>query len=182
VPFDEDRRAILSAIILGVCLLIGLAVGGYFIGKGAARFKSDTRTVTVKGLVEREVKANQAIWTLNLRRASDDLKDAHAKISADRDAVLEYLKKQGFKEDEIERQAIRTIDKLAREFGEPQATRLRYVVTSSAVVKTSNIDLVRKAVGETEQLVKQGVVGFEIRRALLNHRNASIETRFIYLK
>ena len=111
MPFDEDRRAILSAIILGVCLLIGLAVGGYFIGKGAARFKSDTRTVTVKGLVEREVKANQAIWTLNLRRASDDLKDAHAKISADRDAVLEYLKKQGFKEDEIERQAIRTIDK-----------------------------------------------------------------------
>jgi hypothetical protein len=27
-------------------------MGGYFIGKGVERFRSDTRTVTVKGLVE----------------------------------------------------------------------------------------------------------------------------------
>jgi len=33
--------------------------------------------------VEKEVRADEAIWTLSLRRASDDLKDAHAKISAD---------------------------------------------------------------------------------------------------
>ena len=73
----ENRSMTAPAIIVGVCLLIGLALGGYFIGTGAARFKSDIRTVTVKGLVEKEVKADQAIWTLRFRRASEDLKDAH---------------------------------------------------------------------------------------------------------
>ncbi|MDD4091868.1 MAG: hypothetical protein PHQ63_04865, partial [Smithellaceae bacterium] len=87
----ENRSLVPAAVIVGVCLLAGLLLGGYFIGKGVARFKSDTRTVTVKGLVEKEVKADQAIWTLNFRRAGEDLKDVHAKIIADRDATIAFL-------------------------------------------------------------------------------------------
>src|SRR5512132_1482754 len=117
---NEIQPRLMAAIVLGVCLIAGLAAGGYFIGKGAARFKSETRTVTVKGLVEKEVKADQAIWTLRVKRASDDLKDAHAKISADREAVLAFLKKQGFKDEEIVRQPAHTLDKLAREYGQNQ--------------------------------------------------------------
>ena len=91
----ENRSMTAPAIIVGVCLLIGLALGGYFIGTGVARFKSDTRTVTVKGLVEKEVKADQAIWTLRFRRASEDLQDAHARIVSDRDAAIAFLKESG---------------------------------------------------------------------------------------
>jgi len=161
----ENRPLFFSLIIVGICLLLGLAIGGYFIGKGAARFKSDTRTVTVKGLVEKEVKADQAVWTLHFRRASDDLKDAHTKISADREAAISFLVKQGFKEEEIGRQPTQTIDKLAREYGQSQAgERLRYIVTSSLLVKTTNVDLVTKSLGATEELLKSGIVldgGFE---------------------
>src|SRR5712692_3610706 len=140
----ENRSAVLPAIILGLCLVLGLALGGYFVGKGAARFRSDVRIVTVKGLVEREVKADQAVWTLGLRRASESLQDAHARISADRDAAVAFLRKQGFAETEIERQPTRTVDKLAREYGQPQAAdRFRYVVTTSVVVKSPNVDRVR---------------------------------------
>ena len=50
-------------------------------------------------------------------------------------------------------------DKLAREYGQPQASdRFRYVVTTSVVVKTPNVDLVRTALGATEELLKSGVV------------------------
>src|SRR5262249_61527117 len=99
-------------------LVLGLAAGGFLIASGVARMKSSPRTVTVKGLVEKEVKADQAIWKLGLRRASSDLKDAQAKLSNDRDAALAFLRKQGFKEEEIEREPTRTLDKLAREYGE----------------------------------------------------------------
>jgi hypothetical protein len=74
-----SRNALVSAIIIGACLVIGLILAGDFVGRGTARFKSDSRTVTVKGLVEKEVKADEAVWTLSLRRASDDLKDAQNK-------------------------------------------------------------------------------------------------------
>ncbi len=155
----DNQKPVFSALIIGACLLIGLAAAGYFVGRGTARFKSDARTVTVKGLVEKEVRADEAVWTLSLRRASDDLKDAHAKISADRDAILAFLQKQGFKETEISRQPTRTVDKLAREYGQQQGSeRFRYVVTSAITVRTPNIDLVQKAIGSTEELLKAGVV------------------------
>lgn len=156
---NENRTMVLAAVIIGAFILIGLAAGGYFVGKGAARFKSDTRTVTVKGLVEKEVKADQAIWTLRFRRASEDLKDAHTRISSDREAAVAFLKNQGFKDEEISQQPTGTIDKLAQEFGQNKSTdRFRYVVTSSLVVTTANVDLVTKALGATEELLKSGVL------------------------
>jgi hypothetical protein len=156
---NENRIAIVAAIILGVCLFAGLALGGYFIGKGSTRFKSDTRTVTVKGLVEKEVKADQAIWALRFRRASEDLKDAHSKIVSDREAAVAFLRTHGFKDEEIARQPTRTIDKLARDYSQSQVPeRFRYVVTGSLVVTTPSVDLVTKAMGATEELLKSGVI------------------------
>jgi uncharacterized protein len=157
---NGDRRSgVAGAVIVGLCLLIGLSAAGYFVGRGATRFRSDTRVVTVKGLVEREVKSDQAVWTLGLRRASETLQDAHARITADRDAAVAFLKKQGFPDAEIERQPTRTVDKLAREYGQPQPSdRFRYVVTTAVVVRTANVDLVRTALGLSEELVKAGVV------------------------
>ena len=157
---DNDSRPILiAALIVGICLLVGLTAAGYYVGRGTARFKSEAHTVTVKGLVEKEVKADEAVWTLSLRRASDDLRDVHTRVSADREAVNIYLQKQGFKESEITRQPIRTVDKLARDYGQPQANeRLRYLVTTAVVVRTANIELVQKSLGSTEQLLKAGVI------------------------
>lgn len=155
----ENRQSTIAVIVLALCLLVGLAAAGYFVGKGAARFKSDSRTVSVKGLVEKEVKADQAVWTLRLRSASNDLNKAHAKIVADRDATIAFLRKKGFKDNEIELQPTRTIDKAAREYAQLQAGEpIRYVVTTSVVVKTGNVDLVRTALGSTEELLNSGVV------------------------
>jgi len=154
---SENRGSVFSAIILGLCLLTGLAAGGYFIGKGTARFKSDLRTVTVKGLVEKEVKADRAVWVLKFRRAGDDLKEAHTRISADREATIAFLKAQGFKDEEIGRQPTRTIDKFAREYGQANE-KFRYFVTGSLLVTTQNVDLVSKALGATEELLQSGVI------------------------
>ena len=154
----EDRNTIPAAIIVAAGLAVGLAAGGWLVGQGLARFKSETRTVTVKGLVEREVRSDQAVWTLGLRRASDTLGDAHQRIAADREAVLAFLKKQGFADAEIERQPTRTVDKLARDFGQNQGERFRYVVTTAVAVSTPKVDLVRSASGATEELLKGGVI------------------------
>jgi len=157
-PSRENGR-VGGAVVLGACVVIGLLAGGYFVGRGAERFRSGNRTVTVKGLVEKEVKADQAIWTLNLRRASRDLADAQAKIGADRQTALAFLLRQGFQDSEIERSPIRTIDKLAREYGQPQGPDpLRYILTTSLVVTTPKVDLVRTALGSADELLKSGVV------------------------
>jgi hypothetical protein len=156
---SENGQAVKAAIIVGCCLIVGLTAAGYFIGRGTARFKSEIRTVTVKGLVEREVNADEAVWTLSLRRAGDDVGEAHRRISKDRDAVLAFLRQQAFTDDEITRQPTRTVDKLAREFGQPQTTeRFRFLVTGAIVVRTAKVEHVQKSLGATEELLKAGVI------------------------
>jgi hypothetical protein len=156
---SQGNGRIAGALILGVGLAIGLAIAGFFIGRGTERLRSAVRTVTVKGLVEKEVKSDRAIWTLSLRRASADLKEARVKIAADRDAALAFLKTQGFEDAEIERTPIRTIDKLAREYGQPQGVDpMRYILTASLVVTTPKVDLVRTSLGSADALLQSGVV------------------------
>jgi uncharacterized protein len=159
MSYYENRSETLVAVIVGVSLIVGLTLGGYFFGTGCARFKSDIRTVTVKGMVEKDVKADQAIWVLRFSRASKNIKDALTKISSDRAAAIDFLKNHRFNDGDISQQPISTIDKLAREYGQNQANdQLRYVVTSSVQVTTTNIDLVTKALGATEELLKSGVL------------------------
>ena len=153
----EQKTLRLPALILGLCLLAGLALGGYFIGKGFTRFKSDTRTVIVKGLVEKEVKADRAVWTLYFRRAGDDLQENHAKVTRDRETTVDFLKKKGFKDEEILRQPTRTIDKYAREYGQANE-RFRYLVSGSLIVRTENVDLVTQTMGATEELLQSSVI------------------------
>lgn len=156
---ESKNGRLAGAVVIGLSILAGLAIAGYFVGRGTEAFRSAVRTVTVKGLVEKEVKADQAVWTLNFRRASRDLEEARARIGADRDAALAFLRKQGFPDAEIERTPIRTIDKLAREYGQPQGgDPLRYILTTSLVVTTPKVDLVRASLGSTDELLKSGVV------------------------
>ena len=147
-------------MIVGLCLLVGLRRPAISWAEEARCFRSGSRVVTVKGLVEREVKADQAVWTLGLRRASET-PSGRARPDQRRSGRgrWTFLKKRGFAESEIEPQPTRTLDKLAREYGQPQASdRLRYVVTTSVVVRSANVDQVRAALGSTEELLKAGVV------------------------
>ncbi|HRE12910.1 MAG TPA: SIMPL domain-containing protein [Usitatibacteraceae bacterium] len=154
----ESQNSTPAAIVLALGLAVGLAAGGWLVGKGLSGFRGDLRTVTVKGLVEREVKSDRAVWTLSLRRASDTLADAQQRIAADRDAVLAFLKKQGFADAEIERQPTKTLDKLARDFAQNQGERFRYIVMTSIEVTSPKVELVRTASGATEELLKSGVI------------------------
>lgn len=148
-----------SALILGGSLVAGLVLGGEAIGKGTARFRADARTVTVKGLVEREVPSDEAVWKLTLRLAGNEPAELHGRFRQQRDVVLAFLRRQGFGENEIVAEPPRTLDKQAREYGSAgEREQFRYVVTSALVVRTTKVPLVQTALGSTEELLRAGII------------------------
>src|SRR5688500_13682510 len=72
----------------------GLAVGGLFIGGGVARMRTGDRYVTVKGISEREVRADLAIWPLRIVAASDDLATANRQLQESLQKIRAFLTTQ----------------------------------------------------------------------------------------
>ena len=71
-----------SNLILGACIALGLIVLGIFINKGLQSFSNKERVVTVKGLAEQDVKADNATIVIDIRFTSDDPKSIVSAIDS----------------------------------------------------------------------------------------------------
>src|SRR6201981_2957215 len=96
---QTDQR---STALLVILLALGLIIGGWVLGAQIKATRLSDRYVSVKGLVERTVKSDLAIWPLNYKEAGDDLSSLYAKTEADKQTLLQFLDQQGIQSAEIE--------------------------------------------------------------------------------
>src|SRR5262244_779952 len=94
---------------------LGLFFGGWMLGSQIKATRLSDRYVTVKGLVERRVKSDLAIWPLSYKEAGDDLSAVYAKTEADKKTILQFLADQGLQPSEIELGLLRVVDTQANE-------------------------------------------------------------------
>jgi uncharacterized protein len=144
--------------LLGSLLAIGLIVGGWALGAQIKATRLSDRYVAVKGLVERTVKSDLAIWPLSYKEAGDDLSLVYGKTEAGKKTLLQFLDQQGLQSSEIELGVIRVVDTQANEFGGGTRAPHRYIVEQQITVRTSRVDQVAAAAQKTMQLLKKGIV------------------------
>lgn len=143
---------------LGFLIMVGLIVGGWILGAEIKATRLSDRFVTVKGLVERKVKSDLALWPLSYKEAGDDLASVYAKTEADKQAILQFLDQQGIQSSEIELGVVRVVDTQANEFGGGNRPAHRYIVEQQIAVRTARVDQVAAAAQKTMQLLQKGVV------------------------
>ncbi|MBF8291286.1 MAG: hypothetical protein HW392_113, partial [Steroidobacteraceae bacterium] len=80
-----------SITILGGCLLVGLVALGWLLGHAALEVKALERMVVVKGLSEREVPADIAIWPLTFQEANAELNGIFEAIQRKNALITEFL-------------------------------------------------------------------------------------------
>lgn len=153
---DKNNRGELVA--LGVLLALGMIVGGWLLGSQIKATRLSDRYVTVRGLVERQVKSDLAIWPLNFKEAGDDLASVYAKTETDKNAILQFLAQQGIKESEISVGLVRVVDTQANEYGGSNRAPHRYIIEQGITVRTSRVDQVAAAAQKSMALVQKGVV------------------------
>ena len=73
ILMNNRTRVSITIVTCGLAIALGPGFGGYFIGKAIERFKTHDRTVVVKGLSEREVKADLSVWDIHFKTSGDDL-------------------------------------------------------------------------------------------------------------
>ena len=80
----------------------GMVAGGYLLGDGLLRAKEADRSVTVRGLAERDVTADLATWTISYSANSGNVAEAQAKVRRDTAAIEAFFKELGFPADALQ--------------------------------------------------------------------------------
>ncbi len=146
------------ALILALGLVVGLGLLGYQLGSKALAIKAFERTVTVKGLSEREVPADVVIWPIRIVAADNDLTALYNKLESDIQTIQTFLTRQGLAPGTITVSPPTVVDKLAQQYGGPADVPLRYSATQSLTVYSYDVEDTRRIMGEIATLGKQGIV------------------------
>ena len=148
----------LSAVILGISLIVGLSALGTILGDAAIRFKEYERTVTVKGLSEREYPADIVIWPIQFSVASNNLETMYKLIDDNTQMIKAFLLKAGVEASEISHTSPLLTDKSAQQYGGQENAEFRYTAIQTVTVYSKKIDVVREVMGNLSELGKQGIV------------------------
>lgn len=141
----------------GLAIMVGLVVLGLMIPRAVSVYRSYDRTVDVKGLCEREVKADRVIWPITYKVMADDIRSIYSQLDGSVATIKDFLLSGGISEDEISVSVPSVSDKLANEYGENQRT-FRYIAKNVVTVCTDKVDLVLALMARQSELLKKGIV------------------------
>ncbi|MBY6096845.1 SIMPL domain-containing protein [Ferrimonas balearica] len=146
------------ALILAIGLVLGLAALGYQLGSSALSIKEYERTVTVKGLSEREEAADVVLWPIRVIAAENDLTALYNKLESDMQVIQTFLTREGLAPDAITLSPPTVVDKLAQQYGGPAEVPFRYSASQTLTVYSYDVEDTRRIMGEIATLGKQGIV------------------------
>jgi uncharacterized protein len=146
-------------VAFAAALVVALSVtaAGWFVGRGVEQTRSYDRFVTVKGLAERAVTADRAVWPISFVATDDSLQVAQETIERDTRVVRAFLGGHGIGGDAVEVQNLTVTDQLAQAYRSGPVDS-RYIIEQTLLVRTAAVAAVRQATQDIGALLSEGVV------------------------
>jgi len=140
-----------ALLVSSAILAVGLIVGGYLLGDGLTRARAADRSVTVRGLAERDVVADLATWTIAYSASAGDLATAQASVDQDTAAIRAFFKELGFADEALQPTGVNVTS-----FTQDGITT--FTVRQRMTLRTTDIARAQRAVRRQFDLVRRGVL------------------------
>ena len=140
---------------LGCSLMIGLSVGALLLGNAIKASRADDRVVSVKGLCEREVKADRVICPFAYKEGGNNLQQLYRTIEEKNRVIIEFLKEAGIAAEEITIAAPKVVDTRTEWSGSQNL--YAYIVTSVVTVCTDKVDEIIALQSRQGELLQRGI-------------------------
>mgnify|MGYP003412124233 FL=1 len=141
----------------GLFIMAGLIVLGMMFPRAVEKFRSYDRTVNVKGLCEKEVKADKVIWPVVYKVMANDIQSIYDQTDRSNETIVDFLKAGGIDVSEITVSVPQISDKFANEYGNNDRA-YRYIATNVITVYTDKVDDVLSLMSKQSDLLKKGIV------------------------
>ena len=153
--FQGDRAVLLGAVAI---FAVGLTTSGYALGDGFRRYKlAEQRTVSVRGVSERDVTADLATWSISFSHEGAELGSVQQSVDQQARAVRAFFQRAGFQPGEIADSDVslsrhQPTDREGHPVGSPVVT-----VRRSIQLRTNDAMKARAAYAGQAELLRNGV-------------------------
>lgn len=139
-------------VLLGCAglLAVGIISGGYLLGDGLKRARAADRSVTVRGLAEKDVTANLATWSISYSATGFDLPAVRAQIDTNTRELRAYFSGLGFRPD-----ALTATGAGVNQYINNGVNTI--TITQRMLLRTTDIARAQRAVAQQFDLVRRGV-------------------------
>ncbi|KAA0694704.1 SIMPL domain-containing protein [Halopseudomonas laoshanensis] len=144
------------SIIAAALIALSLAFMAISIKAGLLQFRDADRVVSVKGLAERTVEADLALWPINFSVAGNSLDQLQTDIEAQQSLIRSFLLLKGFVEEDIQLSMPKITDQHANVYNNALPAE-RYRAEVTVLVRTEDVDRVKTGMQTVGELVKSGV-------------------------
>lgn len=144
-------------ILSAAFIACGIALAGFFVFRGLASYTNNSRVVSVRGLAEREVKADHVTWPIVFKASGDDLQELYGEISAANQTIRRFLEKNGIPAKDISIGAPKIKDRKVESYTDLNRTD-RFAGTTIVTVSSNAVDKVGELQTRVGELVQQGIV------------------------
>ena len=141
----NNKYGMYGLIFIGICMIVAVN-----------RYKSYDRSVSVKGLCEKEVMADKVIWPLVYKIVGNNMETIYKEITVKNNIVVAYLKSKGIPENEISVAAPNVVDLQADRYASHEKS-YRYNVTCVITVASRQVEKVLELTSKQGELISQGV-------------------------
>lgn len=144
-----------SNILSAAIVALGIVVLGLCMKGGMDNFTEKDRKVTVKGLAEREVKADKVTWPIVSKELGNDLPELYDRIAAKQRIIKQFLMSNGVSASEISVDAPKVIDMSADQYRLNQSP-YRYNISVNITVTSKHVDRIRAIIARQGEPAQAG--------------------------
>ena len=152
---QDNRAVLLSAVAI---FAVGLTTSGYALGDGLRRSKmAEHRSVTVRGVAERDVTADLATWSVSFSHEGTELGPVQQSVDQQANAIRAFFKRAGFRPQDITDADVSLSREQPRNKDGTPVGPQRLTVSRSIQLRTTDVLRAREAYARQAELLRDGV-------------------------
>lgn len=140
-----------------IIISISLVICSVILAGGMNKIIKQNRTVTVRGLCEREVPADMAVWKLTFSLGGNDLPSLQKQIISQTATATDYLKSHGLTDEDFSVQSPSITDTSVELYIDSSRRPFIYIAKQSILVRSDKVSAVKAAAENTLELMGNGI-------------------------
>lgn len=140
-----------------IFLSIAIVIAAVILGYSGIEASSPKASVLVRGLAQREVDANLAIWRMSYSLGANELAALQSDINAKNAKITEFLLTHGLSSDDFSVLPASITDTSLDMYSDKSRISYTYLATATTLVRTSKIKELQAAFKESSSLISSGI-------------------------